>query len=1234
MVEKADESGYWLERIINGDLLKKTLVELLLTETNELTAIMTAAHYTAQSSIKNRKFKMLNAVIRFSLRYRMLVVVMSLALLVYGSYLATTMPIDVFPDLDRPRVIIITECTGLATEEVETLVTQPIEVALLGASGVQAVRSQTTAGLNVIYIEFDWTTEIRAARQTVQERLGTLAGVLPEGIRPQMTPPASIMGQIVIAGIYRQSGPNGGELMPVGKTGLLAELVHGSGKSRQVSVWHPAERHQLDSWQSVNVDSITWADVVEQRRATLTIKGQQHDIHFPTAESQQMALRTIADWVIRPRLLEVTGVAEVFIQGGDRKQYQVLIDPAALLEYDVTLQEVEQALKESNINTSGGFAVQGETERPIRVLGRLGPDSAMVLDDLRRIPIKVHQDRSILLSQVAQVVEGPQFKRGDGSVNGRPGVVFTIVKQPHVDTRSLTDRLEAAVKEAEASLPADIVINSELFRLKNFIDRGIFNVGEALVIGAVLVLIILFLFLLNFRTTFITLTAIPLSLVITTLVFRIIGNVTGTHLSINVMTLGGIAVAMGELVDDAIVDVENIFRRLKENNRRQRSRHASQDEPSVQPTSKSSEHSTLNPASARHAERDGYVSPLQVVYEASKEIRSAIVFGTAVVILVFLPLFALSGVEGRLFAPLGVAYIVSILASLIVSLTVTPVLSYYLLPQSKATHAEHDGVLLRFLKWGATFLIRLSMARPSCLLLLTWLLVGYAAWEMSQLGRNFLPQFDEGSVQVNVTLPPGSSLQASNQTAKVIDAKFEQMQKSEKNRKGEIIHFVRRTGRAEMDEHAMSVSASEYILSMNPESGRHREDILKQLLAELREEVPGVDIEVEQPLAHLISHMVSGVYAQIAIKIHGDDLDTLQQLSERVKATVQSVPGVTPPVVEAIRQTEELHIRLRSDDLAFHGLTRAYVAQVIQTALQGEVVSQVLEGQRRFDLLVRLEENYRTDYANLGRLRIDLPNNRGQIELRELADIGEGVGPNAVNRENARRRIVIRCNTQDRDLASTVAEIQQRVANQITLPEGYFIEYGGQFESQQRATTLILVLAGISVIGMFVVLMILYPSVRIVLQILNALPTAFIGGVLALVITQQSLTVASLVGFISLGGISVRNGILLVTHYFHLMKEEGEAFTPEMVVRGSLERLAPVLMTALTAGIGLVPLVLGGQEPGREILYPVATVILGGLVTSTFCEFLIHPGLFWKFSGKDADSLVHQAQSEGDHLFG
>ncbi|QDT07105.1 Cobalt-zinc-cadmium resistance protein CzcA [Rubripirellula lacrimiformis] len=1173
---------------------------------------------------------MLDSIIRFSLRYRFLVLVISIVVLVYGSFLATQMPIDVFPDLDRPRVVIITEAPGLATEEVETLVTQPIEIALMGASGVQAVRSQSTAGLNVIYIEFDWSTEIRSARQTVQERLATLEGILPDGIRPQMTPPSSIMGQIVVAGLYRQNGPNGGRLSQIGKTRMIAEWVDPGEGQPDIEVWNPIDRHDVSSWQKVQPVSIHWTEdprqespderLVDngsnptsfagtppeppQRIGTATIKIDQttHQAHFHTDAKQQLELRTIADWIIRPRLLKVTGVAEVFMLGGDRKQYQILIDPTALLQYDVTVQDVELALRQSNINTSGGFAVTGETERPIRILGRLGSLSQSVIDDLKKVPVGNNPKRSVLLEQVARVTEGPQFKRGDGSVDGRPGIVFTIVKQPHVDTRKLTDNIAEAFREVETSLPADVIVNSELFRLKNFIDRGIFNVAEALAIGATLVIIVLFLFLLNFRTTFITLTAIPLSLVLTTLVFRVIGFISGNELSINVMTLGGIAVAMGELVDDAIVDVENIFRRLRQNH---------------------------------NLPIEDQKSSIVIVFEASREVRSSIVFGTGVVILSFLPLFALSGVEGRLFTPLGFAYIVSILASFVVSMTVTPVLSYYLLPTSGATHRQGDGFLLGGMKRLATPLIRTSMAIPRTLLILTWIAVAVSAWQMSQLGKNFLPPFDEGSIQVNVTLPPGSSLQASNQVSRAIDSVFRSMQKSNDQPDGEILHFVRRTGRAEMDEHASPVHFGEYILSMNPASSTDREEVLSRLRQRISIEAPGVDIEVEQPLAHLISHMISGVYAQIAIKIHGDDLDTLQQIAEQVKGSIQDVPGITPPIVEPIRETPELHIELRGDDLALHGLTRKYVADVLQTALQGEVVSQVLEGQRRFDLMVRLEEEYRTDYANLDRIRIDLPHipgqtERGQIELREVADVTQGTGPNSINRENARRRIVIRCNTEGRDLAGSVNEIKQRIANQIDLPIGYFIEYGGQFESQQRATKLIFLLAGLSVAGMFVVLLILFPSVRIVLQILNALPTAFVGGVAALVITQQSLTVASLVGFISLGGIAVRNGILLVTHYFHLMNQEGEDFTPGMVVRGSLERLAPVLMTALTAGIGLIPLVVGGQEPGREILYPVATVILGGLTTSTFCEFLIHPGLFWKFSGKDAARLAKQPSKEDE----
>ncbi len=1138
---------------------------------------------------------MLDAVIRFSLRYRFLVLVISMILLVYGSFLATQMPIDVFPDLDRPRVIILTECPGLATEEVETLVTQPIEVALLGASGVEAVRSQSTAGLNVIYIEFGWETEIRVARQTVQERLSSLTGILPEGINPQMTPPSSIMGQIVVSGMYRQKGPSGGQLAPIGKTDLMAELIEDGSQSPFVKVWRPVDRHAPWTWQPVEVSIMELPPTAglsgPQRIAdfSLTVDGKEHLISFPSELQQQLELGTLGYWVVRPRLLKVPGVAEAFLQGGDRKQYQILVNPSALIDFGVTLQDVERVVKESNINTSGGFAITGESERPIRIMGRVGPDARRVVEDLNNVPVKVTEQRSVLLGQVANIVEGAEFKRGDGAINGRPGIVFTIVKQPHVDTRKLTTGIAMALAEVEASLPADIVINSELFRLRNFIDRGVFNVGEALVIGAALVVIVLFLFLLNFRTTFITLTAIPLSLVITTLIFRLIGYLTDTSLTINVMTLGGIAVAMGELVDDAIVDVENIFRRLRENN------------------------ALENPRPA-----------IQVVYDASREIRSAIVFGTIVVILVFLPLFSIPGVAGRLFEPLGVAYIVSILASLLVSLTVTPVLAFYLLPNSKATHREHDSLLLQFLKRIGSFLVRTSMAIPGPLVLATLIVVALAGWQFSRLGASFLPEFDEGSVQVNVTLPPGSSLDASNQVSATIDAKFQEMQKSPTNPDGAILHFVRRTGRAEMDEHASPVNVGEYILSMNPDVHLRREEIVKKLLDEIKEEVPGVDIEVEQPLAHLISHMVSGVYAQIAIKIYGDDLDKLQELANQAKTIIQDIPGLTEPVIEPIRQTDELHIRLRSDDLAVHGLSRAYVARILQTALQGEVVSQVLDGQRRFDLLMRLEEAYRTDYANLHRLRIDLPDGRGQVELGDLADVEVGSGPNSISRENARRRIVIRCNTQGRDLASAVTEIKQRLNSQLQWPEGYYPEFAGQFESQQQATRIILILSAVSVAGMFVILMVLLPSVRIVLQLLFALPTAFVGGVVALVITQQDLTVASLVGFISLGGIAVRNGILLVTHYIHLMKEEGAEFTKDTILRGSLERLAPVLMTALTAGIALVPLVLGGHEPGREILYPVATVILGGLFTSTFCEFLIRPGLFWSFSGNDIIKLTRR----------
>ena len=1138
---------------------------------------------------------MLNAIIRFSLTQRTLVLAGCVVVLAYGGYLSTKLPVDVFPDLDRPRVVILTETPGLSSEEVETLVTYPIETAILGASGVEAVRSQSSQGMNVIYVEFGWKTEPRYARQIVSERLATVT--MPPGIRPQMTPQASIMGQILHVGISRRKGPQGGDLAAVGPTGLLAERT-GGPENYTLTVWRPRERNRPEAWERVGVQDVAWGGDTPGRTVTFLYGGRSHAATFRTPLEERMDLRTTVDWLIRPGLLKLPGIAEVIVMGGDRKQYQVLVDPDKLQEYNVSLQDIEAAIKANNLNASGGFIEEGQSERPVRVIARLGPLPEKVVSGLKMVVVKVNPDRPVLLGHVAEIVEGPAPKRGDASIDGSPGVVLTIVKQPHADTRKLTDDVKAALREAEASLPADVVVNTELFQLKSFIDRGIYYVEEALVIGAVLVVIVLFLFLLNFRTTFITLTALPLSLVMTTLVFHLISAVTGTELSINVMTLGGIAVAIGALVDDAIVDVENIFRRLREN----------------------AAAATPKPA-------------LVVIYQASLEIRTAILFGTAVVILAFLPLFALSGVEGRLFVPLGIAYVVSILASLVVSITVTPVLSYYLLPQSAAAHGHADGFLLRFLKWGASYLIRFSMRYAGVLLLLTWVAVGYCGWRLTTLGADFLPKFDEGSVQINVALPGGSSLKASNEASALIDARLKTMQKTPENPNGPVLHFARRTGRAELDEHAQPVNVGEYILTMNPNSGVQRDEFLKTLLADLRSNVPGVEIEAEQPLSHLISHMLSGVNAQIAIKLYGDDLDKLRELSGQVRDAIADVPGVTPPIIDPQERVDEVHVVLRDDDLAFYGLSREYVADFVQTALKGEAVSQVLEGQRRFDLVVKLKEPYRSDAYKLGELRLDLPDGRGQIRLREVADFPSAAsGPNLVNRENVRRRQTIRCNVTGRDLDSAVREIEQRVRARVPMPEGYSVEFGGQFEAQRSATALISVLAGISIAGIFIVLMMLFPSMRITLQILNAIPTAFIGGVMALVITQQTLTVASLVGFVSLGGVAVRNGILLVTHYFHLMKEEGQPFSKETVLRGSLERLAPVLMTALTAGIGLVPLVVGGQKPGLEILYPVATVILGGLVTSTFCEFFLHPGLFWKFSGKDAERLARGEGSDEDLL--
>lgn len=1048
---------------------------------------------------------MLNAIIRFALQNRLLVAALALFLLAYGGWQALQLPIDVFPNLNRPRVVVMTEAPGMAPEEVETLVTFPIETVLNGATGVQAVRTSSGIGLSVVYVEFDWGTDIYNDRQIVAERLALATDTLPPSVKPQLMPISSIMGQIMIVG--------------------------------------------------------------------MTASG----------ETSPMELRTTADWVVRQRLLTIPGVSQVIVMGGERKQFQVLVDPNLMLRYGVTLHEVKNSLQQSNQNTAGGYLdEQGPNEYLVRSLGRVSS-----VKELGDIVIKQRERQSITLSQVARIVEGAQVKRGDssafsrdgnGKMTGGPAVVLTILKQPQADTRAVTLRVTAALEEMRLSLPEDVRVLPELYQQKEFIDLAIENVIEALRDGAFLVVIILFLFLMNLRTTLITLTAIPLSIVITAMVFAAFG------LSVNTMTLGGLAVAIGELVDDAIVDVENIFRRLREN---------------------------------RHSETPR--NQLLVVFQASVEIRNSIVYGTIIVMLVFVPLFALTGMEGRLFTPLGISYIVSIASSLLVSLTVTPVLSYWLLRGSSIEGEEKDGLLLRALKWFADKVIRLSLRLSLPILTAASLAVAIAGWGVLQLENDFLPPFNEGAVQINVLLPPGTSLATSNDVARRVEQRLAKIE--------DLTAFVRKTGRAELDEHAEGVNVSEIVATVDPLTERSREEVLEEI-DEALADIPGIVTAVEQPLAHLISHMLSGVKAQVAIKIFGDDLDELRRQAQGVKAAIADVEGIRGLQVEQQVIIPQLRIEADGEKLKAFGLRRNDVNEFVETAMQGEVVSQVLDGQRTFDLLVRLGEESREDLATLRRLQIKVPGG-GSVKLEDVANIYKAGGPNMVNREQVRRRIVVQCNVSGRGLVDVVQDIEERLRPiRAELPTGYFFEFAGQFQSQRSASRVIAILFGVSLIGMFLVLYKMFHSVNLALQVMVALPMAFIGSVASIHITGQSLTVASMVGFISLCGIASRNGILLINHYLHLVKYEGEGWTRDMVVRAGKDRLAPVLMTALTSGIGLVPLALAAGEPGKEILYPVATVIIGGLVTSTMLEFLVRPALFWSTGLRAAQHVVEETDEQ------
>jgi CzcA family heavy metal efflux pump len=1033
---------------------------------------------------------MLNRIIRFSLANRLLVVSLSALVIVYGLLLVPRLGVDIFPDLNRPVVTIFAEAPGLAPEEVESLVTLPLETLVNGAPNVQRVRSVSSIGLALVFVEFDWNTDIYLDRQIVSERLQLAAGQLPEGVVPTMGPISSLMGEIMLVGLTSRDG-----------------------------------------------------------------------------STSPIELRTLADWTIRPRLLGIPGVAQVTAIGGGVAQYQVLVDPNQLLQYGLSLGDVEQAVAGSNRNSTGGYLIDGPREFLVRNLGRVQTAS-----DIQQTVIATRTGVPVTVGDIGRVVVGPQVKRGDAGVNGGPGVILSVQKQPGADTLALTDALDRAFQELGGALPAGVEINRNIFRQGDFIGAAIGNVEEALRDGGIIVAVVLVLFLLNLRTTFITLTAIPLSFLVTAIVMYWAG------ISVNTMTLGGLAIAIGELVDDAIVDVENVFRRLREN---------------------------------RHAEHPRPV--LQVVYEASSEVRNSIVFATIIVVLAFFPLFFLSGIEGRMFAPLGVAYIVSVLASLVVSLTLTPVLCSYLLG-AKARLRQEDSPFVRWLKRQDTRLIRLGLRHPWGVIAgaLVCFVIALAVFPL--MGREFLPPFTEGTITVNVIAEPGISLDASN----ALGARAERMILSIPG----VASTGRRTGRAELDEHAEGVHYSEIDVVIG-QTGGHREQVMSAIRERLST-LQSVELNIGQPISHRLDHILSGIQAQIAIKLFGSDLEELRSKAREIQQAIQQVPGVVDVAVEKQTRIPQVQVRLNRAAAARYGLQVGQTNEILETALNGRVVSQAIDEAKRLDLLVRLDDPFRNDLEAFRRLLIDGPDG-SKVPLALVADVSIADGPNQILRENAQRRIVVQCNTAGRDLGSVIADVRQVLGNRVSFEPGYFLVYGGQFESQQEATRLIALLSFISIGLMFAVLYGHFRSTRLTLQIMANIPFATIGGVIAIFLSGGTLSVASLVGFITLAGISARNGIMMISHYLHLMKYEGEAFDERMIVRGSLERLVPVLMTALTTGLAMLPFALAGGEPGKEILQPVAVVILGGLLSATLLDQFVTPALFYKF-GRPA-AVAHQRRT-------
>ena len=1032
---------------------------------------------------------MLNRLIEFSLKHRTIVMMAALVLLAAGIHLGRKLPVEVLPDLTKPTVTILTEAPGLAPEEVESRISIPLESALMGVSGVTRLRATSDVALSLIYVEFDWGTDLIRARQFVQERLQAAIQQLPEGIFPYMTPVASLMGEIMLVGL-----------------------------------------------------------------------------HSPTQEVDGKDLRTLADWTIRRRIQSIPGIAEVLSMGGGVRQIHIQPDPDRMRALGVDFDTLLHASHEAAGNTTGGFL----TSRPQEIMVR---HLAMTTDlnAIGKTVVRHLEDRSVLIEDVADVVWDVEPMRGDAAVNGIRGVIMSVTKAPGFDTIDLTRRVESAIDELQANLPDNIRLEP-LFRQSDFIENAVGNLKEAILDGGIMVSLVLFLFLLNLRTTFITLMAIPLSFACTLLLFHLWG------LSVNSMTLGGLAVAIGIVVDDAIVDVENVYRRLREN--------------------------ALSSQPAPY---------LNVIASASAEIRHSILYATLFIILVFFPLLGLSGVEGRLFAPIAIATMVSMAASFFISLTVIPVLCSFLLePKRKVQNRE--GRLVRGLKWlfRKTWL-KLALDYPYAVFGIAGALVAAALSMVPLMGKDFLPSFEEETALVALTTAPGTSLAQTAEIAAIADRLLLQIP--------EVRKVGRRQGRAERGDHVVPVSTVEFDIDFEA-SDRSRAEILAEIRETMRS-IPGTFSALSGPLADRVGHMLSGISAKVAIKVFGEDLDTLRTIGTSIQSIAQEIPGLEAARVEQQAPIPQLQIKVDRDRALAYGLTPGKLNEQLSGMIGGVKVEQLFEGPRTIDLMVRLPASWRESPKELERLYIQTEQGH-PIPLRTVASVQHAKGPNVIQRENTQRRFVISINPTERDLKTLIETLQQRVTREVTLPKGYFISYEGEFQAQQEASRRILLMSLLVLLIMMMLLYAYFGMPVFVTQVLLDIPIALVGGLFLTWWTTANISIATLVGFIAVAGIAARNSVMMISHYLHLMRHEGETFNRAMIERGTLERLVPVLMTALSAGIALLPLVLATDEPGKEILRPVATVIVGGLVSSTLLGLGVTPAFFHIFARQQAMQAIRK----------